>query len=57
MPYKDINNHVIYIVLDEFSVELFVDGKSLTSQIYPDEQDDLLKLKVSCLEGTITKYK
>ena len=56
MPYQNIKNHIIYIVMDEFSVELFIDGKSLTSLIYPDEQDNLLELNVNCLDGMITKY-
>ncbi len=56
MPYVDSKNHIIYLVMDEFSIELFIDGKSMTSLIYPDEEDDLLRLNVSCLKGTITKY-
>lgn len=56
MPLKDQKEHLIYIVLDEFSVELFIDGMSLTSLIYPDEQDDLLELEVSCKECKITKF-
>ena len=56
MPYQNTKNHIIYVLFDEFSVELFIDGKSLTSLIYPDEQDNLLELNVNCLDGMITKY-
>ena len=56
MPYKKIDKHIIYLVMDEFSIELFIDGQSMTSLIYPDEQDDLLKLELKCSDGIITKY-
>lgn len=56
MPLKNIQKHVIYIVMDEFSIELFIDGKSLTSLIYPDEHDDLLVLNAKCSDGVITKF-
>ena len=36
MPFADKETTEIEIVLDEFSVEFFSDGKSLSSTIYPD---------------------
>ena len=36
MPFADKETTEIEIVLDEFSVEFFADGKSLSSTIYPD---------------------
>ena len=56
MPYQNKLDHTLYIVLDEFSIELFIDGKSLTSLTYPDDIDDILELKVDCSKGLITKY-
>ena len=56
MPLQNIKNHTIYLVMDEFSIELFIDGRSMTSLIYPDEQDDLLELNSICSKGKITKF-
>ena len=56
MPYLKKEHHEIYLVLDEFSIELFVDGKSLTSLIYPEETADLLELKVTAKKAVIYKY-
>ena len=57
MPLNKKNKHVIYVVLDEFSVELFVDGVSMTNVIYPSLDSDLLKLKVRSNFINIVKYK
>ena len=57
MPYIKKPSHEIYLVLDEFSIEIFVDGISMTSTIYPDLDDDLLTLKVKCKEKSLLKYK
>ena len=56
MPYANNKHHEIYIVLDEFSVELFVDGKSITNLIYPEQSDDLLELKINADNVVIYKY-
>ena len=56
MPYKKNDHHEVYLVLDEFSFEIFVDGKSLTSLIYPDLEDDLLDLKIKAKNTAIYKY-
>ena len=56
MPLIQKDEHEIYLVLDEFSVEIFVDGVSMTSTIYPDLDDDLLTLKVKCKDKTFIKY-
>ena len=56
MPYIESKHHEIYLVLDEFSFEIFVDGKSLTSLIYPDLEDDLLDLKITASNIVIYKY-
>ena len=56
MPYIPNTHHEIYLVLDEFSVEIFVDGKSMTSLIYPDLTDDLLDLQIKADNVVIYKY-
>ena len=56
MPYLKNNHHEIYLVLDEFSVEIFVDGKSLTSLIYPDLEDDLLDLNIKADNAVLYKF-
>ena len=56
MPYIKNKEHEIYLVLDEFSVELFVDGKSLTSLIYPEDEDDLLDLNITADKVILHKY-
>ena len=57
MPYISKKKHEIYFVLDEFSVEIFIDGLSMTSTIYPDNNDDLFEIKVKCLNAKITKFR
>ena len=56
MPYIKKDKHEIYFVLDEFSVEIFVDGLSLTSTIYPDQKDDLLKINVKAKSAKLLKH-
>lgn len=56
MPYLKKDKHEIYFVLDEFSVEIFVDGLSLTSTIYPDKKDDLLRINVQSKSAKLLKY-
>ena len=56
MPYSKISQHEIYLVLDEFSIEIFVDGRSLTSLIYPELEDDLLELEINAENVVLHKY-
>ena len=57
MPYIKQDKHELYFVVDEFSVEIFVDGLSLTSSIYPDSSDDLFEIKIKSGNAKLTKYK
>lgn len=57
MPYVKQKKHEIYLVLDLFSVEIFVDGVSMTSSIYPHLSDDLLEINVLTRSCKLTKYK
>ena len=56
MPLLQKEEHEIYIVLDEFSIEIFVDGMTMTSTIYPDIDSDLFTLKLKCKEKTLLKF-
>ena len=57
MPYIKQDKHEIYFVFDEFSVEIFVDGMSMTNTIYPDINDDLLQINIKSGSAKLTKYK
>ncbi len=46
MPYSNKKEVTLTIVMDEFSVEIFEDGRALSSTIYPPEDADGLKLTV-----------
>ena len=56
IPYIKNKKHEIYLVMDEFSVELFIDGKSLSSLIYPDLSDDLLQIVIKSKNTKLIKY-
>ena len=52
MPCSQSGEITLTIVMDEFSVEIFEDGRALSSTIYPPENADGLELTVkaaSCL--------
>ena len=46
MPYSGKKEITLTIVMDEFSVEIFEDGRALTSTIYPPEDADNIELLV-----------
>lgn len=56
MPYIESDHFEIYLVLDEFSVEIFVNGLALTSLIYPNLDEDLLIIDVDSKKAKLTKY-
>lgn len=56
MPYIKQTRHEIYFVIDLFSVEIFVDGVSLSSQIFPDLKDDTLEINVKSKSCELIKY-
>ncbi len=47
MPFSNKEEVTITIVMDEFSVEIFEDGRALSSTIYPPEGADGLELTVN----------
>lgn len=57
MPLKKQNNHHIEIILDEFSVEIFVDNSSLTSMIYPEYDADKFEIAIKSQSCSYKLYK
>ena len=47
MPFSGKGETTLTIVMDDYSVEIFEDGRSLTSTIYPPEDADVLELTVN----------
>ena len=46
MPFSENSEVTLTIVMDDFSVEIFEDGRSLTSTIYPPEDADGIEISV-----------
>ena len=57
MPYRKLDNTIIYIVMDKYSVELFVNGLSMSSVIYPDEKSDKFVLNIESSCNRLSLYK
>ena len=57
MPFDHQDKQEIYLLLDLYSVEIFVNGKPLTSLIYPFENSDLLSIDVKANNVNLYKYK
>jgi len=55
MPCSMKDEITITLVLDEFSVEIFEDGRAMSSTIYPPENADGLTLSVNAKECTYEK--
>lgn len=56
MPFDNNAVTEIAVVLDEFSVELFVNGKALSATIYPDSDADGLELDVKAVECFVQRF-
>lgn len=56
MPFEKGEKTEIYIVMDEFSVELFVDGKALSSTIYPDADADGFELETEADKCILQRF-
>jgi len=57
MPYDAKKKQEIYLVLDLFSIEIFVNGLVMSNLIYPDDEDDILEIKVNGNNVNLYKYK
>lgn len=56
MPCDGAAKTDIIIVLDEFSVEIFVNGKALSSTVYPPQSAEDLALSVSATAAKIIRF-
>ncbi len=57
MPYRKLDKGIIYIVLDKYSVEIFVNGISMSNLIYPKENSNKLTLKIVAKKKMMEMYK
>lgn len=56
MPLENISEHKITVVCDLFSVEIFADGRALSSVICPDCDADGIRLTATAESCTYTRY-
>ena len=57
MPYKKKDKDTIYIVMDKYSVEIFVNGISSSNVIYSKETSDLFEINVDAKSTELKIYK
>ena len=57
MPYRKQKKDEIYIVLDKYSVEIFVNGLSISNVIYPKESSDIFSIFVDSVQSSLKIYK
>lgn len=57
MPYLKKDKDIIYIVMDKYSVEIFVNGISMSNVIYPKESSDGVEIKLRAKEAELTIFK
>ena len=50
MPLHDPNNVIMEIIMDEFSIEFFVNGLSASFQVYNDFDADGVCLNINALD-------
>ena len=57
MPYFKKDKDVIYLVMDKYSIEIFVNGISMSNLVYPKETSDGLNINISSATNKIEIYK
>lgn len=57
MPYRKQNRDEIYIVMDKYSVEIFVNGLSMSNTIYPKESSDVFSIFIDSAQSSLNIYK
>ena len=57
MPYEKKEKDIIYLVMDKYSVEIFVNGISMSNVIYPKENSDGLEIKIKAKKAELMVYK
>ena len=57
MPYikKDVDD--IYIVLDKYSIELFVNGISMSNLVYPKDDSDIFEIRIRSNQTNLEVFK
>ena len=56
MPYIKQDEDVIYLFLDKYSIEIFVNGVSMSNLIYPDENSDGLEINIKATSNRLFIY-
>ena len=56
MPYVKQDEDIIYLILDKYSVEIFVNGVSMSNLIYPDENSDGLEIDIKAKSNRLFIY-
>ena len=57
MPYMKKDKDVIYIVMDKYSVEIFVNGLSMSNVIYPKNTSDAFEIKLKAKNAELAIYR
>ena len=57
MPYLKKEKDIIYIVMDKYSIEIFVNGISMSNVIYPKDNSDAFKIDVSSIKSKLMIYR
>ena len=57
MPYRKKGKDIIYIVMDKYSVEIFVNGISMSNTIYPNDKSEIFKIDVAATKAKLDIYK
>ena len=57
MPYRKQQKDDIYIVLDKYSIEIFVNGISMSNTVFPKESSDIFEINVESNATHVTLYK
>ena len=57
MPYIKKDKDVIYVVMDKYSIEIFVNGISMSNVIYPKETSDKFEINLKAKNAELTIYK
>lgn len=57
MPYFKKDKDVIYLVMDKYSIEIFVNGISMSNLVYPKETSDGLNINIGSATNKIEIYK
>lgn len=57
MPYLKQDKDIIYIVMDKYSIEIFVNGISMSNIVYPKESSDIFSINIKSKDCSLKVYK